>query len=319
MRRRKIMELKSIKVKDAFAEFIEEHRAKNTSKNTLDTYTLHINCFIEVTECDLLSTASLDKGFYTYFITALQEEGVKKDTTIASYCRSVRAFLYWLMDNNYMQEESLKLPKYDKTVKETYTREEITTLLEKPDKGCSEVTYQTWVFINLIMSTGLRLSSALNLKVSDFVKRERILYVQKTKQRKGQQIYLNEDMCNILNKYIQQFELDLSDYIFCIGNRDIMKKRTMEDNVATYNRARGVQKTSIHLMRHTFAKNYYEKTKDIYSLQQILGHSTITTTENYIRDLGLTPSNSVAYNPQQLFTASAQQGMANKRRSRKMQ
>lgn len=70
-------------------------------------------------------------------------------------------------------------------------------------------------------------------------------------------------------------------------------------------------------MRHTFAKNYYAQTKDIYSLQQILGHSTITTTENYIRDLGLTPSNSVAYNPQRQFMASSQP--TNKRRARKMQ
>ena len=168
------------------------------------------------------------------------------------------------------------------------------------------------------MSTGLRLSSALNLKVSDFVKREHLLYVQKTKQRKGQQIYLNEEMCNILNKYIQLFDLDMSDYIFCTANKDVLKKRTIEDNVATYNRAKGVQKTSIHLMRHTFAKNYYAQTKDIYSLQQILGHSTITTTENYIRDLGLTPTNSVAYNPQRQFMTTTQTP-TNKRRSRKMQ
>lgn len=318
MRRRKVMELKSIKVEKALEEFLEEHRAKNTSENTLETYTLHINSFIEATDCQWLSTAMLDKSYYTYFITEMQEEGRKKDTTIASYCRSVRAFLYWLMDNGYMKEEPLKIPKYDKTVKETYTKEEITKLLEKPEKGCSEVTYQTWVFINLIMSTGLRLSSTLNLKVSDFVKREHLLYVQKTKQRKGQQIYLNEEMCNILSKYIQLFDLDISDYIFCTGNKDMLKKRTIEDNVATYNRAKGVQKTSIHLMRHTFAKNYYAQTKDIYSLQQILGHSTITTTENYIRDLGLTPTNSVAYNPQRQFMTTTQTP-TNKRRSRKMQ
>ena len=311
------MELKNIKVQKAFEEFLEEHKAKNTSDNTLDTYKLHIECFMDITDCQWLTTAMLDKSFYTYFITELQEEGRKKDTTIASYCRSVRAFLYWLMDNGYMKEEPLKIPKFDKTVKETYTQEEITTLLEKPEKGCSEVTYQTWVFINLIMCTGLRLSSVLNLQVSDFVKREHLLYVQKTKQRKGQQLFLNDEMCNILNKYIQLFDLDLSDYIFCTANKTPLKRRTIEDNVATYNRARGVKKTSIHLMRHTFAKNYYAQTKDIYSLQQILGNSTITTTENYIRDLGLTPSNSVAYNPQRQFMASSQP--TNKRRARKMQ
>ena len=90
---------------------------------------LHIDSFMDITDCQWLTTAMLDKSFYTYFITELQEEGRKKDTTIASYCRSVRAFLYWLMDNGYMKEEPLKIPKFDKTVKETYTQEEITTLL----------------------------------------------------------------------------------------------------------------------------------------------------------------------------------------------
>ena len=75
----------------------------------------------------------------------------------------------------------------------------------------------------------------------------------------------------------------------------------MQDNVATYNRKLGVEKTSIHLMRHTFAKNYYIKTKDIYSLSKILGHSTIGTTEKYLSDLGLNLANAVAYNPQAIF------------------
>lgn len=131
MRRRKVMELKNIKVQKAFEEFLEEHKAKNTSDNTLDTYKLHIDSFMDITDCQWLTTAMLDKSFYTYFITELQEEGRKKDTTIASYCRSVRAFLYWLMDNGYMKEEPLKIPKFDKTVKETYTQEEITTLLQQ--------------------------------------------------------------------------------------------------------------------------------------------------------------------------------------------
>lgn len=317
MRRRKIMEVKSIKVEEAFKLFLEEHKARNTSSNTLDTYTLHINAFMQAIDAQWLSTAMLDKSHYNYFITEMQEDDNKKDTTVASYCRSVRAFLYWLMDNNYMESEPLKIPKYDKTIKVTYTAEEIATLLAKPQKDCSEVTYQTWVFINLIMATGLRLSSALSLKVSDFVKREQLLYIQKTKQRKGQQIYLNDEVCNILNKYISLFDLELTDYIFCTANKTPLRRRTIEDNVATYNRSKGINKTSIHLMRHTFAKNYYLQTKDIYSLQQLLGHSTISTTENYLRDLGLTVSNSTVYNPQKQFVQQQQQ--TSKRRSRKMQ
>ena len=317
MRRRKKMALKEKKLKDVYQEFLLEHRAKNTSKKTLATYAIHLDSFFKLAQCDELPSAFVDKSFYLYYIEALQEEGTKRDTTIASYCRSVRAFFYWCMDNGYMESDKLDIPKYDKTIKQVYSDSEIAKLLEQPPKGCSEVTYQTWVFINLIMSTGLRVSSALDLRVSDFVKKENLLYIQHTKQRTGQQIYLNAEMSSILSKYIKAFDLEDEDYIFCIATKARMALRTMQDNVATYNKSRGVQKTSIHLMRHTFAKNYYTQTKDIYSLQQMLGHSMISTTEHYIKGLGLSVSNSTAYNPQAMF--SSQKTSSNqKRRKRTM-
>lgn len=181
------------------------------------------------------------------------------------------------------------------------TQDELTTLLKKPDDNCSEVEYQTWVYINLICATGLRLSSALNLKVKDLVAKDRELYVQHTKNKQGQLLYLNDEMIKILNKYFQQFDLFSEDYMFCTASKTRLARRTIQDNVATYNRKRGVEKTSIHLMRHTFAKNYYQKTKDIYSLRMILGHSSVGITENYLKDLGLTLESAIAYNPQQIF------------------
>ena len=180
----------------------------------------------------------------------------------------------------------------------------MTTLLGKPNE-CSEVEYQTWVFENLIFSTGLRLSSALNIKVSEFDKKQKTIYVQKTKNHKALNLFLNNDMCNILQKYIATFELNDDDYIFCTAERTRLAKRTMQDNVATYNRKLGVDKTSIHLMRHTYAKQFYQKTKDIYTLSQVMGHSSIAITENYLKDLGLALENVVAYNPQQLFANTA--------------
>ena len=142
----------------------------------------------------------------------------------------------------------------------------------------------------------MRLSSALNIQVSDIQRKEHSIYVQYTKNNKAQVFFVNDDMLSILSKYIIQFELSDNDFLFCTAEKKQLAKRTMQDNVATYNRKLGVEKTSIHLMRHTFAKNYYIKTKDIYSLSKILGHSTIGTTEKYLSDLGLNLANAVAYN-----------------------
>lgn len=317
MRRKQTMSLKLVKFDDCFQLFMDEKVALGISDQTIATYKLHIESFLKLTEAGQIAAASFNFDFWNFYLTELKEDENKKDVTVTSYARSVRVFLYWCMENEYINNMNLKLPKYKKTVKEVYTGEEIQVLLERPKKPCTEITYQTWVFINLIMATELRLSSALELMVSDYVRKEQVLYVQNTKQKVGQKLYLNDDVCSIINKYIREFDLEDNDYLFCTANKQRMAKRTMEDNVATYNRSRGITKTSIHLMRHTFAKNFYANSKDVYGLQQILGHSQISTTEHYLRGLGVDSTVTSVYNPQQQYGRKARENQ-NKRRSRKM-
>ncbi len=147
----------------------------------------------------------------------MQQDPKKKDVTIASYCRSVRAFIYWLQDNHCCSEFSMGIPKYQKEIKETYTDAELSVLLTKPnEKTCSEVDYQTWVLINVIVATGLRLSSALNIKVSFYIAKDKKIYIKTTKNKKGQVAYINDEVCRTLNQYIKRFELTDSDYIFWV-------------------------------------------------------------------------------------------------------
>lgn len=312
--RKKIQEMstENITVHQAYDKFMQEKRALNLSGDTLATYKLHISNFISI--CDLwdCSVQQLNKEIYQWWIEDLQEDTNKRDVTVASYARSVRCFLYWLQENGYMEVCDLKLPKYQQTIKMCYTNEELSIILEKPNI-CREVEYQTWVFINFICATGMRLSSALGVHVSDISKKEHAVYVQLTKNKKAQIFYISDEMLSILQKYILKFELKDHDWLFCSAEKTPLAKRTIQGNVADYNRRRGVKKTSIHLMRHTFAKNYYMQTKDMYSLSKILGHSSISTTEKYLTDLGISLADTTAYNPQQLFGSGHQ---PRKRRSR---
>ena len=131
--------------------------------------------------------------------------------------------------------------------------------------------------------------------------KERAIYLQTTKNNKAQVFFISNEMISILCKYITLFDLSDDDYLFCNAEKNRLTKRAMQNNVARYNRSHGVKKTSIHLFRHTFAKNYYSQTKDIYTLSHILGHASIATTEQYLRDLGVNPSNATAFNPQLLY------------------
>ena len=302
LRRRAIMVNENIKTKDALEEFYQDKRTENTAESTLKTYDMHIRNFIDSNDMWDFTTSLINKDHYQWWVEDLQEDDRKSDTTVATYCRSVRAFIYWLQENEYTDVFPVKIPKYQKKVKRCYTDEELKTLLEKPDRNCSEVQYQTWVYINLLISTGLRLSSSLDILVKDIDFKNNVVYVDTTKNNQGLALSLNDDVIKILKKYIQLFRLSADDYLFCKGDNTRMANHTMQCNVANYNRAHGVEKTSIHLFRHTFAKNFYIQTKDVYTLCQVLGHSNISVTEGYLKDLGVSLFADTVYNPQQQFT-----------------
>lgn len=305
IRRRAIMINEQIKTRQALEEFYQEKKAQNTATSTLNTYNMHIMNFINANDILDFPTCLINKDHYYWWIEDLKEDQNKKDVTVATYCRSVRAFLYWLQEQEYCDVFPVKIPKYQKTIKRCYTADELKILLEKPERNCSEVHYQTWVYENFLIATGLRLSSSLDVKVSDIDFKNNIVYVDKTKNNIGLALSLNDDVIKIIKKYIQLFNLSDNDFLFCTGANTRLANHTMQCNVANYNKAHGIEKTSIHLFRHTFAKNFYIQTKDIYTLCQVLGHSNISVTEQYLKDLGVSLFADTVYNPQKQFSASS--------------
>lgn len=292
----------NVKTKDALEEFFQDKRTENIAESTLSTYNMHITSFINSNDMWDFSTALINKDHYAWWVEDLKEDENKKDVTIATYCRSVRAFIYWMQENEYCEVFPVKIPRYQKTVKRCYTDEELKILLSKPALGCSEVEYQTWVYENFIIATGLRLSSSLDVKVLDIDFKNNIVYVDTTKNNQALALNLNDDVIKIIQKYVRLFNLSPDDFLFCKGDNTRMANHTMQCNVAKYNRSHGVAKTSIHLFRHTFAKNFYIQTKDIYTLCQIMGHSNISVTENYLKDLGVALFTDTVYNPQKQFS-----------------
>ena len=135
------MAVDNVSVRQAYNEFVQEKKAMNLSELTLSTYELHIKSFVDSNEFWDMSTSLLNKDLYQWWIEDLKEDENKKDVTVTSYARSVRAFLYWLQDNQYMDVCPLQLPKYQHTIKVCYTDDELATLLRKP-KTCSEVEGQ---------------------------------------------------------------------------------------------------------------------------------------------------------------------------------
>ena len=133
------------------------------------------------------------------YILWLREKTEANDITINSYLRSVRAFLYFCMESNYILSFKVRLIKAEKKIKETYTEDELIRLLEKPDtSNCTFSCYKTWVFENYLLGTGNRISTALDWHIGDIDFQNGVITLRKTKNRKQQIIPLSSTLADIL-------------------------------------------------------------------------------------------------------------------------
>ncbi len=284
MARRKIqmVDTGQMTLEEAFAEFMRKGKVKNLSIATMNTYQYALGIFFEfINEESLISEITRDT--IDDYVIWLQEHKEIKDTTIVTYIRHLRAYLYFCMDSGYLKKFKICLPKSNKEIKETYTDAELKRLLKKPDVNkCSFVEYRTWVFENYLLATGNRISTALNLRIKDIDFSSGVIILRKTKNRNQQIIPLSDTLADVLTEYLVYRNGSGDDYVFCNEFGERGASRTYQQAVYRYNIIRNVNKTSCHLFRHTFAKKWILNGGDIFRLQKILGHSSIDIVKEYV-------------------------------------
>ena len=176
---------KNLSVESAYELFIRKCRVKNLSEATIASYNNKVIPFVEFCNGGDISAVTVDT--VDAFTDMLKKEHNVNDVSVVSYLRSVRAFLYYCMECNYMTSFKIHLPKCNKEIKEIYTDEQLEKLLKKPDTNtCSFTEYKTWVFENYLIATGNRLSTALNVQIRDLNFEDGIITLRKTKNRKQQ-------------------------------------------------------------------------------------------------------------------------------------
>ena len=281
MRRR----IEDVTVKDAMDMFIRKCRVKNLSEYTILAYEKKLAEFIDMVGKDSpvsdITTHVIDE-----YILELRERDIT-DVTIATLMRHVRAFVYYCQECGYVRPFKIVIPKSVKKIKETYTHDELIALLERPNVNkCSFSEYKTWVFENYLLATGNRLSTALNVRIKDVDFDNNVLHLCQTKNRRQQIIPLSNKLALVLKEYLEIRGGNADDYLFCNEYGEKASDRTYQQLVRRYNIKRNVNRTSIHVFRHTFAKNWILNSGDIARLQSIMGHSSLAVTNEYLQMFG---------------------------------
>lgn len=272
---------------EVFNEFIEHCIIKNLSEETIKWYQNRFSIFQQFINDDDILISEISSKTVDSFILYLRGRDTCNEVTVNSYLKGLRAFLYYAMEMNYLAEFKVRIIKVDKKIKETYTDEELSMLLKKPNlKTATFSEYKIWVFVNYLLATGNRISSAINVKIEDIDFGNGIIQINHTKNRIAQLIPLSQTLSGILKEYLKYRKGLPEDYLFCNTYGEKGDIRTYQDMLKNYNNKRGVDKTSAHLFRHTFAKKWILNGGDIFRLQKILGHSDLSVVREYVNMFG---------------------------------
>ncbi|MDL2257604.1 tyrosine-type recombinase/integrase [Eubacteriales bacterium OttesenSCG-928-K08] len=274
-------------LKESYLRFLQNKRIANVSADTIRYYDGVYKMFSDFTG-DNFPCDSIAKETVFEFIEHMKKQNPNiRDTSINSYLRGVRSFLYFCMEEGLTQSFKISLIKAEKQLKETYTHAELERLLKKPEiKKCEFSEYRNWVIICYLLGTGNRARTLCNVKIGDIDFDTHEIKLKAVKNSKQYIIPLSKTLEKTLVEYLGYRQGTADDYLFCNIYGQQLGQEALKTAIRRYNNARGVSKTSIHLFRHTFAKNWILNNGDIFRLQKILGHSSIEIVKEYVNMFG---------------------------------
>ncbi len=265
---------------ECFDRFLLTKRANGAKDKTIDSYSQHFHAISRHLNIHK-NMEDMCSDDLQNMILSMRESGLAPNS-IKSYTITLKAFLSWC-NTEGITDLNMKKYKGEETIKETYTDAELNLLLEKPNvKQCSFSEYRSWVIVNLLVNSGCRAATIRNIENRDVDLDNSIIYARHTKNRKALVIPLCSRMTEILRQYRKIRQGEDEDYLFCNDRGEQLTENALRCSIAKFNRRRGVSKTSIHLFRHTFARKYLvDCGGDAFTLQKLLGHSTLDMTKHY--------------------------------------
>lgn len=253
----------------------------NTSKNTRDSYLY-----------DLKELAT----FYNKNIAYLKREDIqeylrklvnKKARTKAHYLTVFNSFYSFLVKENIIAInpcENIKMPKLEKKLPEYLSVEEVDKLLDIKTNTVYEKRNKA--MLEMLYGTGVRISELINLTMSNIFLEDKMIKVF-GKGSKERIIPINTYALDCLADYLQFGRSALlgtktSEYVFISSRRTKITRQAFFKIIKKLCEEAGIKKNiSPHILRHSFATHLLHNGADLRIVQELLGHSDISTTQIY--------------------------------------
>ncbi len=246
-----------------------ELKLRGFSKQTSKMYLFYNRKFIEYIK---KSPAEISDDDIKEFLAYKMSDHSLSNASIALIKASLK-FLYTEMLGKNLSR--IKTPKASKRLPVILSRSEIKNLLDNTQN------LKHRLLIELLYSTGLRLSECINLKYSDLDLNDGIGWVRMGKGAKDRIFIVSEMFRKDLLGYMEKTGADGKGLIFSVNGRK-MSPRGIQHAIKVSAERAGIEKNvHVHTLRHSFATHLLENGVDIRKIQKLLGHSNLQTTQIY--------------------------------------
>ncbi len=278
------------KLKQEFLEYLEIE--KGLSINTIKNYNRYLICFFKFSNIKIINQLSLEKiKLFRLWLNRQNnkkkglEKGTLKKQTQNYYLITIRSFLKYLRKNNVksISPEKIELAKTENRELNLISKKEFQKLLTPLKEDNLENT-RDQAILETLSSTGLRVSELCSLNIDLDLSLDE--FVIKGKGGKNRIIFLSENIKKNIKKYLnlrQKKQNKINSEALFISSKGsrintkavqrIIKKRVLLNYIT--------KKVTPHTLRHYFATNLLQNGADIRSVQIMLGHKNINTTQIY--------------------------------------
>ena len=269
---------------ESFLDFLQKD--KKLSDNTLQSYNRDIKLYYNYLEAHNLDVVKTDESELNTYLDSLKENG-KAVSTVSRNLASLRSFYQYLCRTKVITEDptiNLESPKIERKLPKVLTSEQVELLLEQPK--CVDLKgYRDKAMLELVYATGIRVTELISLNVEDINLENG--YIKCSNKSKERIIPIGTLAVNALKEYIEKSrnillkdENDQALFVNVNGHRltrqgfwKIIKQYKTQANIDV--------DITPHTLRHSFAVHLLENGAELRAIQEMLGHSDISSTQVY--------------------------------------
>ena len=256
---------------------------KGLSQNTVKAYEVDLLAFMSwITDHTNLDIKNIKEDSINKYISYLFETKLKS-SSVNRKISSIKSFYLFLIKKNIVNTSPISeviSPKQEKYLPSSMSEDEVDKLLNSPDSNI-KIEKRDKAMIEMLYATGMRISELVNLKITD-VDMQRCVVKVLGKGSKERLIPFGEEAYEALNNYLSDRDESSSKEVFLSNRKTKISRVAFWHRIKFYLVRENLKQTiSPHTLRHAFATHLLNRGADLRSVQLLLGHSDLSTTQIY--------------------------------------